>query len=177
MNAEYANLQAQLRSIPPLSAEMERIDRDYDTFKRQHDDLLTRKEKATSTRRLVEDFNGETFRVQDPANLPEAPAAPKRSVLYPISLILALLSGITVALGVEARYLLTIRDAKDVEHYTRLPLLVTVPEIITENEEQRRRVLNMATAVAILLLLVIAVPVLVKVLQYSKVLNLFTGAY
>ncbi|HWQ32871.1 MAG TPA: hypothetical protein VNQ79_08450 [Blastocatellia bacterium] len=177
MNAEYAGLQAQLRSIPPLSAEMERIERDYKTLEKQHDELLLRKQNAEFGKRLIDDFNGETFHIQDPANLPESPVAPRRSLLYPLSLILGFLSGLAVALGVEARYLFTIRDAKDVEHYTKLPLLVTVPEIVTEYEEQRRRLLNLVTAVAVVIGLVISVPVLVRVLEMSKVLSMFTGAY
>ncbi|MFN7949218.1 MAG: hypothetical protein U0Z53_27940 [Blastocatellia bacterium] len=175
MNTEYASLQAQLRSIPPLSAEMERIERDYKTLEKQHDELLLRKQNAEFGKRLIDDFNGETFHIQDPASLPETPVFPRRSLLYPLSLILGFLSGLAVALAFEARYLFTIRDAKDVEHYTKLPLLVTVPEIVTEYEEQRRRLLSLVTAVVIVVGLVISVPVLVKVLEMSKVLNLFTG--
>ena len=175
MNAEYANLQAQLRSIPPLSAEMERIERDYKTLEKQHDELLLRKQNAEFGKRLIDDFNGETFHIQDPASLPETPMYPRRSLLYPLSLILGFLSGLAVAMAFEARYLFTIRDARDVEHYTKPPLLVTVPEIVTEYEEQRRRLLSMVTAVVIVVGLVISVPVLVKVLELSKVLNLFTG--
>ncbi|MFN0124012.1 MAG: hypothetical protein ACKV2V_26210 [Blastocatellia bacterium] len=177
MNAEYASLQAQLRSIPPLTAEMERIERDYGTLNKRHDEMLTRRQNADLGKRLIDDFNGETFKIQDPANLPEAPVSPQRSVLYPLSLILGLLSGLAVALAVEARFLFTVRDARDVEHYTRLPLLVTVPEILTESEEQRRRVLALATAVAVVVFLVVSVPVLVKVLQFTRVLDMFTGAY
>lgn len=176
MNAEYAGLQAQLRSIPPLSAEMERIERDYGTLMKQHDELLTRKQQAAIGERLINDFNGETFRVQDPPNLPEAPIYPRRNFLYPLSLILGLLAGLVTAMAVEARSLFTIRDAKDVEHYTRLPLLVTVPEIITEPEAQRRRLLGLAAALTVAAGLVISVPVLVKVLEYSRLLNLITGA-
>ncbi|HZS05743.1 MAG TPA: hypothetical protein VFD58_12965 [Blastocatellia bacterium] len=175
MNGEYAGLQAQLRSIPPLTAEMERIDRDYDTLKKQHDDLLARRQRAAFYGRLNSDFSGETFRIHDPANLPEAPVYPRRTLLYPLSLIFGLLSGLAVAMAFEARYLFTIRDAKDVEHYTRLPLLVTVPEIITEPEEQRRRMLGMVTVLAVIVLMVIAVPVMVKVIQYSRVLDVFIG--
>jgi polysaccharide chain length determinant protein (PEP-CTERM system associated) len=175
MNVEYASLQAQLRSIPPLSAEMERIERDYKTLEKQHDELLLRKQQAVFGQRLIDDFNGETFRVQDPANLPEAPVFPRRGLLYPLSLVLGFLSGLAVALAFEARYLFTIRDAKDVEHYTKLPLLVTVPEIMTEHEEQRRRLLAIATAVAVVVGLVPAVLALVRVLEYSRVLSLFTG--
>jgi hypothetical protein len=98
-------------------------------------------------------------------------------MLYPFSLVLGLLSGLVIALAVEARCLLTIQDARDVEHYTRLPLLVTVPKIITAREREQLAVLRMAQMVGVALLVLVAVPLLVKVLQYSKVLQMFTGAY
>jgi polysaccharide chain length determinant protein (PEP-CTERM system associated) len=177
MHGEMERLNSQMSTVAPVNAQMEMIQLEYDTLKRQHDELLTRRDNAKIGQSLVNDFNGESFRVQDPANLPEAPTSPRRGLLYPLSLILGLISGLIVALAFEARYLATIRDGKDVEHYTKLPLLVTVPEIITEFEERRRRTLSLLTAVGVVVMLLVAVPVLGKVLEITRILSIFTGGY
>ena len=174
---DYTELQQRLRSTPLLTLEAVRIERDYDTLRKEYDGLVSQKENAVFSAKVINDFNGETFRMQDPAYLPEAPVFPKRGLLYPFSLMLGLLCGLAVAMAAEARYLFTIQDARDVTHYTRLPLLVTLPNLMTDRERQQRTALRAAQFAGVLLLIVVAVPLLVKAIQYSKVLNVFTGTY
>jgi polysaccharide chain length determinant protein (PEP-CTERM system associated) len=174
---DYTELQHRLRSTPLLTLEAQRIDRDYDTLRKEYDALVSQKENALFSAKVIKDFNGETFRMQDPAYLPEAPVFPKRGVFYPFSLMLGLLCGLVVAMAAEARYLFTIQDARDVAHYTRLPLLVTLPRLMTDGERQQRTALRATRLVGVVLLIAVAVPLLVKVIQYSKVLNVFTGTY
>jgi hypothetical protein len=109
--------------------------------------------------------------------LPQKPDAPHRWLLYPLSLLLGLASGLVIALAVEARSLFTIQDARDVEHYMRLPLLVTVPQIVTDNERRQRAMLRLVQFAGVLLLILVAIPVLVTVVQRSRVLNFFAGGY
>jgi polysaccharide chain length determinant protein (PEP-CTERM system associated) len=169
--------EARLNSQPILALGAQKIDRDYETLRKEYDGLVSQRESVMFSAKVANDFNSETFRMQDPAYYPETPAYPKRGMLYPFSLILGLVSGLVIALAVEARYLLTIQDARDVAHYTRLPLLVTVPRIVTDGERGHRALLKACYLVGVVLLVLVAIPVLVKVLQYTKVLNMFAGAY
>ncbi len=98
-------------------------------------------------------------------------------MLYPLSLLLGLASGLVIALAVEARSFFTIQDARDVEHYMHLPLLVTVPQIVTDNERRQRAMLRLVQFAGVLLLILVAIPVLVTVIQHSRVLNVFAGVY
>jgi polysaccharide chain length determinant protein (PEP-CTERM system associated) len=177
LESDYGVLQQRLRSTPMLTLEAQKIDRDYDTLRKEYDALVSQKENAVFSAKVINDFNGETFRMQDPAYLPEAPVFPKRGLLYPFSLMLGLVAGLAIALASEARALLTIQDARDVAHYTRLPLLVTVPKLLTSSERKQRAALKAAQWVGIMLLILVTVPLLITVLQYTKVLNVFTGAY
>ena len=176
-NREYQGLQQRLQNTPILESGIVSIDRDYLTIKKEYEDSLSQKEKADMGAQVIQDLNGESFRMQDPAFLPEAPVLPKRGMLYPFSLMLGLISGLAIALAVEARYLFTIQDARDVAHYTHLPLLVTVPEIVTDDERRQRILWHAAGMVGVALLILVAIPLLVKAVQYSQVLNMFTGAY
>src|SRR5262249_11318582 len=134
----------------------------------------TRREAYTTIDQL-DDFSGEAFRIQDPANLPDVPVSPKRRLLYPLSLIIGMLTGLIAAIAIESRAMMTIRDSKDVAHYARLPLLVTVPKIVTAEERRMRPLVNTAKVLAVLLLIAAAVPLLYQAIKASRLLNVLTG--
>jgi polysaccharide chain length determinant protein (PEP-CTERM system associated) len=177
LQGEINRLNAKLQMIPTLQTTVQKIERDYNTFKKDYDDLLIQKNNVDWGTKLTTELSGNTFRLQDPAYLPQRPDAPQRWLLYPLSLLLGLASGLVIALAVEARSLFTIQDARDVEHYMRLPLLVTVPQIVTDNERQQRAMLRLVQFAGVLLLILVAIPVLVTVVQRSRVLNIFAGIY
>ncbi len=176
-NQQYNELSARLRAVPLLTTEAQKIDRDYNILRKHYDELVSQRENARFSQRIVESFSGETFTLKDPANLPEVPVSPKRALLYPFSLVLGLALGIAIAFAVEARYLFTIQDARDVAHYTHLPLLVTVPELLTTREQKLRTLLHAAQLMGVVVLILVSVPLLVKIIRYFGITNLFTGTY
>jgi hypothetical protein len=73
----------------------------------------------------------------------------------------------------EVPRLLTIQTSDDAAHYTSLPVLVTVPELLTDAEAKKipgRRKLLLATAVAAMLL---GIPVLALILKLTQVFERF----
>lgn len=170
-------LQETINSIPSLQTEATKINRDYETTKKEYDRLVEQLNNAERDSRIMSELGGYSFRTQDPANLPETAVAPKRMFLYPLSLATGLAIGLIIALARESRFLFTIRDARDVEHYMHLPLLVTVPQIITPQEQRQRITLRLVQIAGILLLIIVSIPVLITVIQKSRVMNIFTGAY
>lgn len=177
VDAQFRQVQEQLNSIPTIQQEAQKIDRDYTTLKKEYDEIASRRNNAKRGIEVANEFSGFAFRVQDPANLPEAPVAPKRMFLYPLALALGLAAGLAIAFAFEARFLVTVRDARDVEHYMKLPLLVTVPQIVTQDERRHLVTRRLVQLAGVLLLIVVAIPVLVTVIQKSRVMNIFTGAY
>jgi len=175
-NAQIAELQSRLRSTPLLATEATKIERDYDVLRKRYDDLIAKRDNAKFGAKVINDFSGETFRMQDPANLSEVPVSPKRRLLYPLSLLIGLLTGLIAAMAIEARAVTTIRDAKDVAHYTRLPLLVTVPKIVTEQERRWLPLITTAKVLGVLLLIASAIPLLYQAIKASRVLNVLTGS-
>jgi hypothetical protein len=81
------------------------------------------------------------------------------------------------AAAFEARALMTIRDTRDVAHYTRLPLLVAVPRIITTQERRWRMMLNAAKIFGLIVLVPAAAVLLYQAIKLSRVLNMVTGSY
>ncbi len=169
-------LRSKLGSLPIKAIEGLKIDRDYNTLRIRYDELLKQQDAAKFSAKLLNDFSGETFRLIDPASLPERPVSPKRGALYPLSLLLSLLVGLLAAAASAGRELLTIRDARDIAHYAHLPLLVTVPRLVTQKERQLLPFVNAAKFIGAIFLIGLATPLLYQLIKISGLLNVFTQA-
>ena len=177
LQSQISSLNARLEGVPALQAAVQKIERDYLTTQKDYEALLTQRNNAKMSTEIARELGGNTFKLQDAANTPERPFAPQRSILYGLSLMLGIASGLAIALAMEARSLFTIQDARDVEHYMHLPLLVTIPQIVTDTERRQRAMLRLVQVAGVILLILVAIPVLVTVLQRSRVLNIFAGVY
>jgi uncharacterized protein involved in exopolysaccharide biosynthesis len=169
-------LRGKLGSLPIKAIEGLKIDRDYTTLRDRYNDLIKQQDAAKFSAKLLNDFSGETFRLIDPASLPERPVSPKRGVLYPLSFLLSLLVGLLAAAASAGRELLTIRDARDIAHYAHLPLLVTVPRLVTQKERQLLPFVNAAKLIGAIVLIGLITPLLYQLIKVSGLLNVFTQA-
>jgi hypothetical protein len=105
--------------------------------------------------------------------LPARPVAPQRWALMGAGLAAGLAFGFLLAGLFEVPRLLTIQTSEDASHYTSLPVLMTVPELLTPQEAHnrpRRRKLLLAAGVAAMIL---AIPVLALVLKLTQVFEHF----
>lgn len=91
-----------------------------------------------------------------PAELPDRPISPDRTLFVSVAGVLGLALGAVFVLFAESRRFNSLEDARDVEYYTRLPLLATIPKTTTANERRIARwranariVFGSATAVVI----------------------------
>ena len=64
---------------------------------------------------------------------------------------------------------MTIQTVEDARHYTSLPVLVSVPELLTAREERRRKVRRMTLATASVAASVVSVPALALLLKLTHV--------
>jgi hypothetical protein len=88
-------------------------------------------------------------------------------------LAIGLAVGLLLAGLFEVPRLLTIQTSEDAAHYTSLPVLMTVPEMLTPEQAHsipRRRRLLLATAVAAM---VLAIPALALILKLTQVFERF----
>jgi hypothetical protein len=69
--------------------------------------------------------------------------------------------------------LLTIQTTEDAEHYTGLPVLVSLPNMLTPREERRLKMRRTAFALAGFVAAVLSVPALYVVLRLTHVLEMF----
>src|SRR5262252_441699 len=172
-NKQIAELDSRINAIPNAEVGLEAIDRDYQTKKASYDNLLAQQQKVVIGADAAKDQQGSGIQVVDPANLPERPVAPKRFGLTVAGFGLGLAIGLLLATGCELRRLFTIQTTEDASHYTNLPVLATIPELLTPSEARaipRHRALAMAAAVA---LAIVSVPALAFLLRLTHVFERF----
>lgn len=166
---QIAKILARINSVPGAEVELGAIDREYETKKTAYDQLLMQQQKISLGAEAATQQQGETIEVIDPANLPSSPVAPKRLMLSTLGLAFGLGLGLVFAGILEVPRLLTIQTSEDARHYTGLPVLVSVPELLTPQEARaipiRRKLLLAAGMVAT----IVSIPVLALVLKFTHV--------
>jgi polysaccharide chain length determinant protein (PEP-CTERM system associated) len=158
-----------INSVPGAEVALGALDRDYQTKKTAYDQLLLQQQKITLGADAASQQQSEGIEVVDPANLPSKPVAPKRFLLSGFGLAFGLGLGLLLAGIFEIPRLLTIVSSEDARHYTGLPVLISVPELLTPAEARsvpRRRRLLLAAGVTITL---VSIPLLAIVLKATHV--------
>jgi polysaccharide chain length determinant protein (PEP-CTERM system associated) len=172
-NQQIGELDARINAIPSAEVGIEAIDREYQTKKGNYDNLLAQQSKVVLGADAIKDQQGSGIHVIDPANLPERPVAPKRFALTVAGFGVGLVIGLLLAIALEFRRLFTIQTTEDAKHYTNLPVLATIPELLTPTEARaipRRRTLAMAAGV---LLAIVSVPALAFILKVTHLFDKF----
>jgi polysaccharide chain length determinant protein (PEP-CTERM system associated) len=172
-NKQIAQLDARINAIPNAEVGLEAIDREYQTKKMNYDALLAQQQKVVIGADAVKDQQSSGIQVVDPANLPAMPVAPKRFMLTAGGFGIGFALGLLLAMLLELRRLFTIQTIEDAKHYTGLPVLASIPVLLTPAEAvaiPRRRMALMTAGVAIAL---VATPILAFVLRMTHVFDKF----
>jgi uncharacterized protein involved in exopolysaccharide biosynthesis len=173
IETQINQVMVRINSVPGAEVTLGAIDREYQTKKAAYDQILSQQQRITLGADAASQQQGESIQVIDPANLPAQPVAPKRFVLFAMGLALGLGVGLLLAGVFEVPKLLTIQTTEDATHYSGLPVLISVPELLTPQEERaipRRRRLLLAAGIAAT---IVSIPVLALVLRATHVFELF----
>ena len=174
-DSQISELQKRINSVPDAEVALETMNRDYQTKKGLYDQLLEKKRDADLSATVQINAQGETIQVVDPANLPQRPVAPKRLTLIGLGLVLGLGAGVMLALLVEVPRLLTIQTVDDASHYSGLPVLASVPDLLTPQEARalpQRRLLWLAAGI---IATIVSIPLLAFALKLSHVFDRFSA--
>jgi polysaccharide chain length determinant protein (PEP-CTERM system associated) len=168
-SVEIGTLEAKINGIPGVRVTLEGINNRYQSAKIVYDDLLKKYNAAQGQVDRETNHQGETIRLVDAANLPEMPTnASKRPIYILIGGAAGLALGLFFAGIYEVPRLFRVQSIEDAKHYTGLPVLASIPNLLSEVEiarqERNRRIRVFAGTVFTL----IAIPVLTFVLQMSR---------
>lgn len=164
-----AAISDRINSVPGAEVALSALDREYDTKKTAFDKLLSEQQKIALNADAAQQQQAQGIEVIDPANLPVKPVAPKRLMLVGMAVATGLALGLLLVALFEIPLLRTIQSSEDARHYTGLPVLITVPELMTPQEARalpRRRKLLLAAGVVAT---IVSIPLLALALRLSHV--------
>lgn len=172
---QIGDLQQRINSIPNAEVALESFNRDYQTAKGTYEEMLKKKNDADLQTERERNLQGEKISIVDHANVPQSPVAPKRAVLVGAGAAFGLVIGFLFAAIFEFPRLLTIQNPDDAKHYTGLPVLASVPELLTPTEMRWRTIFGFAKALAAVAIAAASIPVLIFALQISHVFDRFVS--
>jgi uncharacterized protein involved in exopolysaccharide biosynthesis len=140
---EIGKYQAKVSNSPLIEKEYTELTRDYESANRKYQDLYGKYMEAKVAQEMEGKRQGERFNIISKAYLPNKPFKPNRLIIIFLSLII----GITVS-----SFLMVIRDSSDnsikttdqIKKITRIPVLTSIENIVTEDEKKTIRTKRLA---------------------------------
>src|SRR5579864_1384355 len=151
---QISQYQARLNLTPTTEQQLAELTRNDDQARAHYESLLAKKQQSAMATDLSKTQQSQIFQQVDPPTLPQKPYWPNRLKLSGMGLLLGILAGllaITVKETVDAR----IYSEDDLIRWVAVPVIATVPPLITsaeENNRLRRRRLEIAIASALVML-------------------------
>jgi polysaccharide chain length determinant protein (PEP-CTERM system associated) len=137
LQSDVTGSMADQSTEPAVSAEANRISRDYDVLKKKYDDLLQDREEMRLRGQVENERSSFKFDVVDPPTTPRQPASPNRPLLLFGVLLAGLAAGVGSAVALT-RVRSTFSTAGKLEGALDLPVLGTISESLTEAKRALR---------------------------------------
>ena len=134
-----SKLNEDLKILPEVEAELQRLDRDYEINKQQYNELVARRESAKIAGHVELSGEDVKFRVIEPPRIPLAPSAPNRPTLSVGVLALG------IGLGLGLAFLLSqirpvFHDRRSIQEDIELPVFGIISRVWTPQVLWKRRI-------------------------------------
>jgi polysaccharide chain length determinant protein (PEP-CTERM system associated) len=143
--------QARAEAAPTRETELIELNRDYDALRHLYGDLLRKSQDSQMAAALETRQIGEQFRLHEPARAPERPISPNRPQLNLLGVIGGLALGLAFVALAEYRDT-TFKTDEDIVLSLSLPVLATIPAMVTTAERRQTRRWRLAMSIGALLL-------------------------
>ena len=147
-----AQYEQRVESAPRRQQEFQELSRDYQTTKDLYDSLLKRYEESLLARSLEHGQKAEEFRILDPALPPKDPHGPNRIWLALMGLLLSFGSA-AGAMALAEQLDTSFHSVDALRAFTRVPVLASIPLIVTRAEARGRLLKFSAATLSVALLL------------------------
>jgi len=163
---QVAELESTVDSIPKVEAQLKQLDRDYETNKSQHAQLLERREAARLS--ILKRGNDDSkFKIIEPPELPLFPSSPNKPLLY-IGVLLAALGTALAVASLLSLFKPVYFEQRTLQMQTGLPVFGTVTVHRSKQESHKRHMTNMSYYACFGMLLVLLVLIVVVTLTGSS---------
>lgn len=130
--------QKRVENTPLRGIELKKVTRTYDITLRKYQDLLAKGLESQLSENLEKKQKGEQFQIVDPANLPLAPLKPNRPLILLGGLAAGIVGGLALAFLCDLLDR-SFKNGDDLAAFVDLPILATIPAIVTRGAVLERR--------------------------------------
>jgi polysaccharide chain length determinant protein (PEP-CTERM system associated) len=159
IEAQGAALQARLNQTPVAEQQLGAVQRNYEQSKANYDSLLAKKQAADLARDLVNQQQGDTLQLVDPASLPEKADFPNHFKFSLGGIAAGLALGLIIVGGRELINPMVYNE-EQAATVVNAPILTAIPSLSTASEVaqgKRRSILQSVAAVLMLSLIPLGV--------------------
>jgi len=159
LNKKRNDYYRRIETSPRVEEAYKALMADRNNIQTKFDEMMKKTMEARVAQGLEKEQMGERFTIIDPARLPEKPVKPKVPAILLIGLFLGVGAGVGTAAMKEFNDR-SVRDPKGLTDLMRIPVLVTVPVIVTARDVlrekiQRKRITVIAAAIFVIGLILI----------------------
>ncbi|MBP7527627.1 MAG: hypothetical protein KA801_06875 [Syntrophorhabdaceae bacterium] len=154
LNRRRNDYYRRIESSPKVEEAYKVLMADRNNIQAKFDEMMKKTMEARVAQGLEKEQMGERFTIIDPARLPEKPVKPKVPAILLIGLFLGVGAGVGTAAMKEFNDR-SVRDPKVLTELMRLPVLVTVPVIVTARDVLRQKIQRKRIAVIAAVIFVI----------------------
>jgi protein tyrosine kinase modulator len=139
IRSQTGSLQGRIENAPIRTIELSKISRGYEITLRKYQDLLGKSLESELSENMEKKQKGEQFQILDAANFPLKPIRPNRPLIILIGFLAGLGGGFGLAF-VWDNLDTSFKRSDEIKAYVNVPLLATIPTLITRTSvlEQRR---------------------------------------
>jgi succinoglycan biosynthesis transport protein ExoP len=128
LDRRIADLQARIEKTPAVEQELTELTRDYQQLRENYLALLRKDNDARMARKMEEHWQGNYFRILDPAPVPERPIRPYGVMFGLGGLMGGLLAGLAFSLAADFLDH-SVKSRREVETLVPAPVLVEIPHL------------------------------------------------
>jgi len=175
-SAQISQLESKINTIPNVNLALESINNQYQTAKSNFDEINKKRNDAQLQVTRESNAQGETIRVVDPANLPQSPLnATKKPMFAGLGAAIGLVFGLFLAGLIEIPRLFKIQNIEDAKHYSGLPVLASVPPLLTRQEIAWQKRSYWLKVMAGIIIAFGSIPLLIILLQKARIFERFAA--
>lgn len=100
-STEFNQAKLLTADLPDIDAKAKDLDRDYDVVKKNHDELVSRREAATLSQAADDQADRTQFRIVDPPLVPVIPSSPNLPIMFSLVFLIGIGAGVGVPILIE----------------------------------------------------------------------------